>query len=1079
MRCLLNTRYDIICAQELRLTTGEDIARVTEMWTKGTSVISIGTDMADGVGIFFKDKAEIIRSREIIPGRILMVDCFYANMKLRIINVYTPPDAATKVRIFKKLYELLVMGYHTVLCGDFNAYTDANDRIPTHPFKLSREGKALKAMSDFCNVNDVFRMLCPTKTDFTRFDSKVRTRIDRIYVSEGIVPMDYQTKVLVNSDHLCVESLLRFGKSEKRGYWKLNVNCLKNTRVILELKEEIRVIKTLNVLTESEVDLWENMKERLRDFFKYQSKILSQERNKRYKCLMSKYVDLQTKTNKTEDDDNVLQEIGTELTKMNNDVFQHLRLQSGTDGNLEASGNAQSLIRQYKEKIKNKTVKGIRNEEGKVIEEEQGKREIIRLLCEKMYQQMDTNESKLGAFLDPIESYEVGSNTLGGEITKDEVIQAILKLNKGKAPGPDGLPGEFYQECIGQITDLLTSVFNSGIRTGKLHNSFYHGVISLLYKKGDASNLDNWRHVTLMNADYKILAKIIMNRLEGVLEKIVEKEQTCAIKGRVMWDNLGMLREIITNPGKEEFFIISLDQKKAFDYISREYLWSALLAHGFEKDFIDIVKLLYAHSVVQINVNGVLTEKIQIRRGVKQGCPISAALYVLAINPLLKRIKCDGKLSGTRTSSGERVVISAYADDITVIIKNQKELDRVNEHFRFYEEVSGAKLNNDKTEGVWFGKSERRPAINIQEKDEMKVLGLYITNQNCYEKNWGKKEGEVKEELLKWENKTNNYKTRIELVKIFMLSKLLFLAAIFPPKDQTIKKINKMAVNFIWGTTREVTKREWLYKSKVDGGLGAMDIGIKVKIAFCKNIAAGIKRKAVWIGEALSWTKKKGRARSSIPYYKLVYSDFINKYENLSIDWAELSNKNVYATISDEIYGGVFPYKNLDASEAQVCINNVFSKNISENKRDTMWLVSVNRLAVRAIVKWSCYVKTIKCPMENCNDDETIEHLVLRCQRSREVWGRMPSIGFNINVNLKAVMYGVFQENMSSMHRDFYWTLVCTVVVKIWKTRCKVILGQVNISSETVFRQIITELKRQRTLDTRQKKHVPWHLIKL
>lgn len=173
-----------------------------------------------------------------------------------------------------------------------------------------------------------------------------------------------------------------------------------------------------------------------------------------------------------------------------------------------------------------------------------------------------------------------------------------------------------------------------------------------------------------------------MNRLNDTPEKTIEREQTCAIKGRSMWDNLGILRDITSNTAGEEFFIIGLDQKKAFDFISREYLWEVLKVYGFKQGFIDMVKLLYFQSAVQINVNGVLTDKFKIERGVKQGCPLSAAPYVLAVNPLLMRIKNDDRLSGTRTSSGERAVVLAYADDITVVVKNQNEMDIINEHLQ-------------------------------------------------------------------------------------------------------------------------------------------------------------------------------------------------------------------------------------------------------------------------------------------------------------------------------------------------------------------------------------------------------------
>ena len=160
----------------------------------------------------------------------------------------------------------------------------------------------------------------------------------------------------------------------------------------------------------------------------------------------------------------------------------------------------------------------------------------------------------------------------------------------------------------------------------------------------------------------------------------------------------------------------------------------------------------------------------------------------------------------------------AYAGDITIIIKNSKELNIVNEHLSLYKEISGSKLNHDKTEGVWFGRSEAKPIINIKDKDTMSILGIKFSRNDCYGENRNEKDKEIKEELDKWENKSCSYRAKILIIKTCVVSKLLFLATIFPPKDQTLKKINKMLVNFIWGNTREVTKRELLYKNKKTGG---------------------------------------------------------------------------------------------------------------------------------------------------------------------------------------------------------------------------------------------------------------------
>uniref|UniRef100_A0A3Q4G728 Reverse transcriptase domain-containing protein n=1 Tax=Neolamprologus brichardi TaxID=32507 RepID=A0A3Q4G728_NEOBR len=150
--------------------------------------------------------------------------------------------------------------------------------------------------------------------------------------------------------------------------------------------------------------------------------------------------------------------------------------------------------------------------------------------------------------VEPLDS--VIYETLLGKIKREEVESVINQLSTDKTPGLDGLPSEFYKLVSKEPFQLLTQYFNEGIERGTMGKLFYEGVMCSLYKKGDREDINNYRQLTIMNVDYKSFAKIIMNRLEAVLDIITEKEQTCAIKGRMMWDNLCILREIIYN-GKD------------------------------------------------------------------------------------------------------------------------------------------------------------------------------------------------------------------------------------------------------------------------------------------------------------------------------------------------------------------------------------------------------------------------------------------------------------------------------------------------------------------------------------------------
>ena len=103
-------------------------------------------------------------------------------------------------------------------------------------------------------------------------------------------------------------------------------------------------------------------------------------------------------------------------------------------------------------------------------------------------------------------------------------------------------------------------------------------------------------------------------------------------------------------------------------------------SYGFPETCIHLIRCLYVKSSMRVNVNSVLTEPSDVERGGKQGCPLSAALYILAISPLIKTMNSDSLTSGTHVGLAPKVTAMAYADDVTVVIKNQMEIDVLTNH---------------------------------------------------------------------------------------------------------------------------------------------------------------------------------------------------------------------------------------------------------------------------------------------------------------------------------------------------------------------------------------------------------------
>ncbi len=111
-------------------------------------------------------------------------------------------------------------------------------------------------------------------------------------------------------------------------------------------------------------------------------------------------------------------------------------------------------------------------------------------------------------------------------------------MQPGKAPCIDGLPVEFFKAFWSVLGEDLLEVLNDSFVKGLLPLSCRRAVLTLLPKKGDLTDIKCWRPVSVLCCDYKILAKALANRLAGVLEQVIQSDQTYCIPGRSIFDNI-------------------------------------------------------------------------------------------------------------------------------------------------------------------------------------------------------------------------------------------------------------------------------------------------------------------------------------------------------------------------------------------------------------------------------------------------------------------------------------------------------------------------------------------------------------
>ena len=190
----------------------------------------------------------------------------------------------------------------------------------------------------------------------------------------------------------------------------------------------------------------------------------------------------------------------------------------------------------------------------------------------------------------------------GAVVTHDEITHAVKQAKNYKSPGTDGLTYEFYKAFWQLLGKDLVQVFNHSFENKHLPDSQNYGLLTLLFKKGERALLSNRRPISLLNTDYKILAKASSVRLGRVLANIVSDDQTCGVPGRTILNNVFILRDLVVICKQKNIpaAIISIDQMKAFGRVNRSFMYKTLRAFGFNDTFVRWIQLLYsgAKSVV-------------------------------------------------------------------------------------------------------------------------------------------------------------------------------------------------------------------------------------------------------------------------------------------------------------------------------------------------------------------------------------------------------------------------------------------------------------------------------------------------
>lgn len=842
-------RLDVVFLQETHSDADDEVN--WGLWWEGQRVLSHGTNFSAGVAVLFASHigVNVLSSTEIVAGRLLLVKAKIEDSVFNFISIYAPNLGSERIAVFKLLKDTLAQvgqGECVIMGGDWNCTVDFTlDRNREEPHLQS--STCLSQLLNQSKLMDAWRVKYPIVRQYTWVrvlnSSISAARLDRIYLSDlfssrllrsFIYPVGFTDHHLVTID-VCTSTIAR-----PRTYWHFNTKLIQDRLFSSKFETFWELWRAKKGDFSSLSQWWEVGKAQIRVFCQQYTSSSTTRIREAVQQLEQEIRDIECSLilNVDKEDGILLKEKKKELGLFLKERVKGAMVRARYINIREIDAPSTFFFNLERTVAQKKQMACLSLPDGRVTTDPAEMRKHAVDFYTALYGAEVSDVECTAELLQELPQLEQSErDALDSELSYEELTTAVNQLAPGRAPGIDGLPAEFFKHFWGCIGVDFREVLLECYEGGSLPTSCCRAALSLLPKKGDLALLKNWRPVALLCTDYKILSKVLANRLKVYLGILIHKDQSYCIPDRSIMDNLHLMRDIIDICKSCDFSIglLSLDQEKAFDRVDHTFLFSTLKAFGFGEGFISWVQLLYREASVLVKVGGGLSRPISVTRGIRQGCPASGQLYSLAVEPLLARLR--SRLTGLSLpglSQSPPLVVSAYADDITVFIRSQGDIGVLIESLELYGKASSAKVNWGKSEALQMGGWLDGAAPSLPQglkwgRNGLKVLGVFIGSDEYQKQNWEGVAEKVCARLSRWKwlLPQMSYRGRVLVANNLVASTLWHKMNIVPPPMALVEDVQRIMVDFFW-SGHHWLRAAGLYLPLAEGGQGLMDIKSRV-----------------------------------------------------------------------------------------------------------------------------------------------------------------------------------------------------------------------------------------------------------
>lgn len=423
----------------------------------------------------------------------------------------------------------------------------------------------------------------------------------------------------------------------------------------------------------------------------------------------------------------------------------------------------------------------------------------------------------------------------------EEVKRAVSGMKRFGSPGPDGIQAAFYQHFWEEVGPKLTGFVNNALTFSRVPTGMLEAFITLIPKKDCPEDASDFRPITLLNVAFKVVSKVLVNRLRPIMNKLIGPFQNSFLPGRSTLDNVILAQEIMHSmnmkKGKKGFMMVKIDLHKAYDSLNWDFLESVLVRVGFPERITNLIMFSLRETRISILWNGEKLPPIGVGRGLRQGDPLAPYLFILAMEILSWEILEEVERGTWRpfrvARGGTEVSHLFFADDLMIFGEaSEYQAENMMRCLESFSTRSGLKINLSKSTLFCSPNTCSRVKRRIGEitgitvKDTLgNYLGIPILQKRVSKHTFGYILDKMKRKLAGWKTNSLSLAGRRILVQSTLATIPSYTMQALALPRGTCEDIDRICRNFLWGEShdkRKIHLVNWddVCQPRGSGGLG-------------------------------------------------------------------------------------------------------------------------------------------------------------------------------------------------------------------------------------------------------------------